>query len=78
MYLLRRVAEGKPSRRCLSEDVDTIMFGCRTKIHDWTAPGKRGNKSPTDVNVYTQRPTRGFLNAEWIENLKDLRDTRTL
>lgn len=39
----------------LSEDVDTMLFGCRTTMRSWTAPGKRGNKSPTHVNVYNSK-----------------------
>lgn len=36
----------------LSEDVDTIMFGCSMTMRTWTAEGARGSKSPTHVNVY--------------------------
>lgn len=36
----------------LSEDVDTMMFGCSMTMRSWTAEGARGNKSPTHVNVY--------------------------
>lgn len=42
----------------LSEDVDTMMFGCKMTMRNWTAPGKRGNKSPTHVNVYTSESTK--------------------
>ena len=36
----------------LSEDVDTMMFGCRMTMRTWTPEGARGSKSPTHVNVY--------------------------
>ena len=36
----------------LSEDVDTMMFGCSMTMRTWTAEGTRGSKSPTHVNVY--------------------------
>ncbi|KAL2116318.1 hypothetical protein VTJ04DRAFT_8485 [Mycothermus thermophilus] len=34
----------------LSEDVDTIMFGCRRTLRNWTAEGKTG--PPTHVSMY--------------------------
>jgi len=37
----------------LSEDVDTLMFGCTVSLRNWTAEGAaRGNKSATHINVY--------------------------
>lgn len=36
----------------LSEDVDTLMFGCTKSLRHWTAEGARGNKEPTHVNLY--------------------------
>ncbi|KAK2064598.1 hypothetical protein LY76DRAFT_501302 [Colletotrichum caudatum] len=36
----------------LSEDVDTIMFGCTRTLRNWTAEGKRGAKTPTHVSLY--------------------------
>ncbi|KAK0704776.1 hypothetical protein B0H67DRAFT_557516 [Lasiosphaeris hirsuta] len=36
----------------LSEDVDTIMFGCRRTLRNWTAEGAKGSKTPTHVSVY--------------------------
>ena len=47
----------------LSEDVDTLMFGCSMTLRNWTAETMRGNKSPTHVNVY---------NAESIKNTTGL------
>ncbi|KAL2265158.1 hypothetical protein VTJ83DRAFT_6258 [Remersonia thermophila] len=35
----------------LSEDVDTIMFGCRRTLRNWSAEGK-GSKTPTHVSMY--------------------------
>ena len=43
----------------LSEDVDTMMFGCGMTLRNWTAEGTRGNKSPTHVNVYRAETTKG-------------------
>ena len=42
----------------LSEDVDTLMFGCRLSLRNWTSEGTRGNKSPTHVNVYEAEATK--------------------
>ncbi|KAK3344358.1 hypothetical protein B0T25DRAFT_616017 [Lasiosphaeria hispida] len=36
----------------LSEDIDTIMFGCRRTLRNWTAEGTKGSKTPTHVSVY--------------------------
>jgi Holliday junction resolvase YEN1 len=35
----------------LSEDVDTIMFGCTRTLRNWSSD-TRGNKTPTHVSVY--------------------------
>ena len=35
----------------MSEDVDTLMFGCRMSIRDWSGEGK--SKSPTHVSIYS-------------------------
>ena len=35
----------------LSEDVDTIMFGCTRTLRNWSSETK-GNKTPTHVSVY--------------------------
>jgi len=42
----------------LSEDVDTLMFGCGLSLRNWTAEGARGNKSPTHVNIYNAETTK--------------------
>lgn len=42
----------------LSEDVDTMLFGCSMTMRSWTAEGARGNKSPTHVNVYKAESTK--------------------
>ena len=34
------------------------MFGCSMTMRNWTAPGNRGNKSPTHVNVYNATSTK--------------------
>ncbi|KAI1325634.1 hypothetical protein F5Y16DRAFT_258909 [Xylariaceae sp. FL0255] len=36
----------------LSEDVDTIMFGCTQTLRNWSSEGTRGSKTPTHVSVY--------------------------
>ncbi|KAI1099105.1 hypothetical protein F4804DRAFT_322863 [Jackrogersella minutella] len=35
----------------LSEDVDTIMFGCTRTLRNWSSEGK-GSKTPTHVSMY--------------------------
>lgn len=42
----------------LSEDVDTMMFGCTWSLRNWTAEAVRGNKGPTHVNVYHGATTK--------------------
>lgn len=42
----------------LSEDVDTLMFGCTLGLRNWTAEAVRGNKGPTHVNVYYAATTK--------------------
>ena len=37
----------------LSEDVDTLMFGCSMTLRNWSSEGSRGNKTPTHVNIYS-------------------------
>lgn len=37
----------------MSEDVDTLMFGCTMTMRNWSSEGTRGNKSPTHINLYT-------------------------
>ncbi|MCJ1462061.1 hypothetical protein MMC07_000661 [Pseudocyphellaria aurata] len=41
----------------LSEDVDTIMFGSKMTLRNWSSEGPRGSKSPTHVNVHTANVT---------------------
>ena len=36
----------------LSEDVDTIMFGCGRTLRNWSAEGTKGSKTPTHVTIY--------------------------
>lgn len=42
----------------LSEDVDTLMFGCGVTLRNWSSEGTRGNKSPTHVSVYDEKTTK--------------------
>ncbi|TVY47737.1 Flap endonuclease GEN-like protein [Lachnellula occidentalis] len=42
----------------LSEDVDTLMFGCGLTLRNWSSEGTRGNKSPTHVSVYDAVKTK--------------------
>ena len=39
----------------LSEDVDTLMFGCTLSLRSWTAEGARSGKTPTHVSAYTAK-----------------------
>ncbi|KAI0403038.1 hypothetical protein F4802DRAFT_329805 [Xylaria palmicola] len=39
----------------LSEDVDTIMFGCTRTLRNWTSEGTKGSKTPTHVSMYDTR-----------------------
>ncbi len=50
----------------LSEDVDTLMFGCTLSLRNWTAEAVRGNKSPTHVNIYhaATTETKTHLDSE--------------
>ena len=41
----------------LSEDVDTMMFGCSMSLRRWTAEGERSGKTPTHVTMYTAECT---------------------
>ncbi|MCJ1371401.1 hypothetical protein MMC20_002616 [Loxospora ochrophaea] len=43
----------------LSEDVDTLMFGCTLSMRNWGQEGTKGNKAATHVDIY---------NAEAIKN----------
>ncbi|KAI9674138.1 MAG: hypothetical protein M1817_001956 [Caeruleum heppii] len=42
----------------LSEDVDTLMFGCGLSLRNWSSDGQRGSKTPTHVDVYSAEETR--------------------
>lgn len=47
----------------LSEDVDTIMFGCRRTWRNWSAEGTRTSKTPTHVSVYEVDESDGGING---------------
>ncbi|OTB04588.1 hypothetical protein M426DRAFT_320700 [Hypoxylon sp. CI-4A] len=36
----------------LSEDVDTIMFGCTRTLRNWSSEGTKGSKTPTHISMY--------------------------
>ena len=36
----------------LSEDVDTLMFGCTLSLRNWSSEGSRGSKCPTHIDAY--------------------------
>ncbi|KAI3327562.1 hypothetical protein HD806DRAFT_483244 [Xylariaceae sp. AK1471] len=36
----------------LSEDVDTIMFGCTRTLRNWSSEGTKGSKAPTHVSMF--------------------------
>jgi Holliday junction resolvase YEN1 len=42
----------------LSEDVDTLMFGCGLTLRNWSSENVRGNKSPTHVSAYDAVKTK--------------------
>ncbi|KAL8649624.1 MAG: hypothetical protein Q9226_005497 [Calogaya cf. arnoldii] len=42
----------------LSEDVDTMMFGCTVHLRNWSSENVRGNKTPTHVNLYRAEATK--------------------
>lgn len=42
----------------LSEDVDTIMFGCTRTLRNWSADGTKGSKTPTHVFLYEAEDLR--------------------
>lgn len=42
----------------LSEDVDTLMFGCGYALRNWSAEQSRAGKSPTHVSVHTAKGLR--------------------
>lgn len=48
----------------LSEDVDTLMFGCGLTLRNWSSEGPRGSKSPTHVSVYTAEATKERFNLD--------------
>lgn len=42
----------------LSEDVDTLMFGCGITLRNWSSEDSRGNHSPTHVSLYDAQVTK--------------------
>lgn len=42
----------------LSEDVDTLMFGCGVTFRNWSSDGSKGRQSPTHVSVYEANATK--------------------
>lgn len=42
----------------LSEDVDTLMFGCGRTLRNWSSEGSRGNHAPTHVTIYDAKATK--------------------
>ncbi|XXG97926.1 Serine--tRNA ligase, mitochondrial [Hypoxylon texense] len=42
----------------LSEDVDTIMFGCTRTLRNWSSEGPKGSKTPTHVSLYDTEELR--------------------
>jgi Holliday junction resolvase YEN1 len=42
----------------LSEDVDTLMFGCGLTLRNWSSEGSRGNHPPTHVSMYDAKVTK--------------------
>ncbi|RFU34646.1 hypothetical protein B7463_g1747, partial [Scytalidium lignicola] len=42
----------------LSEDVDTLMFGCGLTLRNWSCENRTGNHPPTHVSLYDAEKTR--------------------
>lgn len=42
----------------LSEDVDTLMFGCGQTIRNWSSENSKGNGPPTHVDIYNAEATK--------------------
>ncbi len=42
----------------LSEDVDTLMFGCGRTLRNWSSEGARGNHAPTHITIYDAKATK--------------------
>lgn len=42
----------------LSEDVDTLMFGCGLTLRNWSSEGSRGNQAPTHISMYDAQATK--------------------
>jgi len=42
----------------LSEDVDTLMFGCGLTLRNWSSEDSRGNHPPTHVSMYSVETTK--------------------
>ncbi len=42
----------------LSEDVDTLMFGCRLTLRNWRSEDVRRGKTPTHVSMYNAEKTQ--------------------
>jgi holliday junction resolvase YEN1 len=42
----------------LSEDVDTLMFGCGVTLRNWSSGVSKGNHSPTHVSLYDAQETK--------------------
>ncbi|KAI1634605.1 hypothetical protein F4809DRAFT_665364 [Biscogniauxia mediterranea] len=42
----------------LSEDVDTIMFGCTRTLRNWSSEGTKASKTPTHVSLYDTEDLR--------------------
>lgn len=53
----------------LSEDVDTIMFGCRRTLRNWSHEGSKGVKTPTHVSMYEVDQSSSGLSSSGISGL---------
>ncbi|KAL8763988.1 MAG: hypothetical protein Q9194_007208 [Teloschistes cf. exilis] len=42
----------------LSEDVDTMMFGCTVQLRNWSSESTRTSRIPTHVNLYESETTK--------------------
>lgn len=48
----------------LSEDVDTLMFGCSLSMKNWSSEGTRTNKSPTHVTLYDAENLKSMVGLD--------------
>lgn len=48
----------------LSEDVDTVMFGCTKSLRNWSSENGKSSSTPTHISVYDAKQNGGTLDRE--------------